>query len=193
MKRHLQYSIWHVGHCSDFWFLIPCLPPWLNEGLSGCRTGRQRPFPLKNITTHIVLDTAGALFGKQETSVFYIHLVHRGWVCFRPCAMRKLDDFFLISTQKRFDHFCDMINLEDMWVCYIRINFLCFSNLKHKHFKSLMVKSNKKINMILFWPVEANETLFLIHTSQRSQALHPKGKCCIDTCCQLTVTDFLSC
>lgn len=50
-------------------------------------------FPFKNITIHIVLDTAGALFDGIRTSGFHIYVVvmgNGGRVCFDPCAMRKL-------------------------------------------------------------------------------------------------------
>lgn len=100
------YSIKH--YTSGYWFLIPSQPQWLNlanKASSGTSSGREViPMfsPFKNITIHIVLATAGALFGMRRTSAFHISVVVMGnWgrVGFGPCAMRKLGDFFLRTTR----------------------------------------------------------------------------------------------
>lgn len=70
-KGHRVSSFRIKHHMSDYWFLVPCQTL---AASSGTRTrGEAIPmFPhFKNITSRIVLDTAGALFGEPTTSVFY--------------------------------------------------------------------------------------------------------------------------
>lgn len=64
----------------------------------------RKVFPFKNIPIHIVLDTAGALFGGLTTSVFHIYVLvmgNRGRVCFRRCAIRKLRFLLKNNTHQK--------------------------------------------------------------------------------------------
>lgn len=117
MAKALQYNVGinisessldTAKHCiSKFGFPYPKPTAMAKSGQwgfiwdLGWKSGHSHAFPFKNISIHIVLDTAGALFHGIRTSVFHIYVMligNRGKVCFGLSAMRKLWDFSIRTT-----------------------------------------------------------------------------------------------